>query len=100
MNKPAIATILAAAALGIAKKTSGSLNQGMIVTSLDELKRHANDPKLAPLVTQADIMVYQLTEIPKEIFNLKNLKINDEVNVELDIFSKYIYKYSNWYAKK
>ena len=27
--------------------------------------------------------------------NLKNLKINDVVNVELDIFSKYIYKYSN-----
>jgi riboflavin synthase len=26
--------------------------------------------------------------------NLKNLKINDVVNVELDIFSKYIYKYS------
>jgi len=26
--------------------------------------------------------------------NLKNLKINDMVNVELDIFSKYIYKYS------
>ena len=27
--------------------------------------------------------------------NLKNLKVNDKVNVELDIFSKYIYKYSN-----
>ena len=27
--------------------------------------------------------------------NLKKLKINDVVNVELDIFSKYIYKYSN-----
>ena len=26
--------------------------------------------------------------------NLKNLKINDKANVELDIFSKYIYKYS------
>ena len=30
-----------------------------------------------------------------KLTNLKNLKINDEVNVELDIFSKYIYKYSN-----
>ena len=29
-----------------------------------------------------------------QITNLKNLKINDVVNVELDIFSKYIYKYS------
>ena len=27
--------------------------------------------------------------------NLKNLRKNDIVNVELDIFSKYIYKYSN-----
>ena len=30
-----------------------------------------------------------------KLTNLKNLKINDFVNVELDIFSKYIYKYSN-----
>ncbi len=27
--------------------------------------------------------------------NLRNLKVNDFVNVELDILSKYIYKYSN-----
>ena len=27
--------------------------------------------------------------------NLKNLRVNDLVNVELDIFSKYMYKYSN-----
>lgn len=27
--------------------------------------------------------------------NLKNLKINDIVNIEVDIFSKYIFKYSN-----
>ena len=30
-----------------------------------------------------------------KLTNLKNLKINDSVNVELDIFGKYIYKYSN-----
>jgi riboflavin synthase len=30
-----------------------------------------------------------------KLTNLKNLKINDIVNVELDIFSKYMYKYSN-----
>ena len=30
-----------------------------------------------------------------KLTNLKNLKVNDVVNVELDIFSKYIYKYSN-----
>ena len=30
-----------------------------------------------------------------KLTNLKNLKVNNLVNVELDIFSKYIYKYSN-----
>lgn len=30
-----------------------------------------------------------------KLTNLKNLKKNDALNVELDIFSKYIYKYSN-----
>jgi riboflavin synthase len=30
-----------------------------------------------------------------KLTNLKNLKVNSFVNVELDIFSKYIYKYSN-----
>ena len=30
-----------------------------------------------------------------KLTNLKNLKVNSSVNVELDILSKYIYKYSN-----
>ena len=30
-----------------------------------------------------------------KLTNLKNLKINDYVNLELDIFGKYIYKYSS-----
>ena len=30
-----------------------------------------------------------------KLTNLKNIKVNDTVNVELDIFGKYIYKYSN-----
>ena len=30
-----------------------------------------------------------------KLTNLKNLKTNDVINVELDIFSKYIYKYSS-----
>ena len=30
-----------------------------------------------------------------KLTNLKNLKVNEIVNVELDIFGKYIYKYSN-----
>ena len=40
---------------------------------------------------------FEINVIPHtlKLTNLKNLKINDMVNVELDIFSKYIYKYSN-----
>ena len=40
---------------------------------------------------------FEITVIPHtlKLTNLKNLKINSLVNVELDIFSKYIYKYSN-----
>jgi len=40
---------------------------------------------------------FEINVIPHtlELTSLKNLKINDAVNVELDIFSKYIYKYSN-----
>ena len=40
---------------------------------------------------------FELNIIPHtlKLTNLKNLKINKFVNVELDIFSKYIYKYSN-----
>ena len=40
---------------------------------------------------------FQVTIIPHtlKLTNLKDLKVNSLVNVELDIFSKYIYKYSN-----
>jgi riboflavin synthase len=40
---------------------------------------------------------FEVNVIPHtlKLTNLKNLKINDVVNVELDIFSKYMYKYSN-----
>ena len=40
---------------------------------------------------------FQLNIIPHtlKLTNLKYLKVNDLVNVELDIFSKYIYKYTN-----
>ena len=41
--------------------------------------------------------VFEINVIPHtlKLTNLNKLKINDLVNVELDIFSKYIYKYSN-----
>jgi len=41
--------------------------------------------------------LFEITVIPHtlKLTNLKNLKINDMINVELDIYSKYIYKYSN-----
>ena len=40
---------------------------------------------------------FEVTVIPHtlKLTNLKNLKVNGLANVELDIFSKYIYKYSN-----
>ena len=40
---------------------------------------------------------FQLNIIPHtlKLTNLKFLKVNDLVNVELDIFGKYIYKYTN-----
>ena len=40
---------------------------------------------------------FEINVIPHtlKLTNLKNLKINNIVNVELDIFSKYMYKYSN-----
>ena len=40
---------------------------------------------------------FEITVIPHtlKLTNLKNLKVNSLVNVELDIISKYIYKYSN-----
>ena len=39
---------------------------------------------------------FEITVIPHtlKLTNLKNLKVNNLVNVESDIFSKYIYKYS------
>ena len=40
---------------------------------------------------------FEINVIPHTLHltNLKNLKPNNLVNVELDILSKYIYKYSN-----
>ncbi len=40
---------------------------------------------------------FEINVIPHTLHltNLKNLKLNDLVNVELDILSKYMYKYSN-----
>ena len=40
---------------------------------------------------------FEISVIPHtlKLTNLKDLKVNSLVNVELDILSKYIYKYSN-----
>ncbi len=40
--------------------------------------------------------IFTLNIIPHtlKLTNLKNLKINDRVNIELDIFGKYLYKYN------
>tara|TARA_B110000211_G_scaffold226853_1_gene280925 strand:+ start:3370 stop:3957 length:588 start_codon:yes stop_codon:yes gene_type:complete len=48
-------------------------------------------------VSKTSSNFFEVNVIPHslKLTNLKYLKINDAVNVELDIFSKYIYKYSN-----
>ena len=48
-------------------------------------------------VSKSNHNFFEINVIPHtlKLTNLKNLKIDDIVNVELDIFSKYIYKYSN-----
>ena len=40
---------------------------------------------------------FEISVIPHtlKLTNLKNFKVNSLANVELDIFSKYMYKYSN-----
>ena len=48
-------------------------------------------------ISKASNKYFNLNIIPHtlKLTNLKSLKVNDLVNVELDIFGKYIYKYSN-----
>jgi riboflavin synthase len=48
-------------------------------------------------VSRVSKKYFEINIIPHtlKLTNLKDLQINDSVNVELDIFSKYIYKYSN-----
>jgi len=48
-------------------------------------------------ISQVDRNFFEVNIIPHtlKLTNLKNLKHNSFVNVELDILSKYIYKYSN-----
>ena len=48
-------------------------------------------------ISEVSNKYFQLNIIPHtlSLTNLRKLKLNDLVNVELDIFGKYIYKYSN-----
>jgi len=74
-NKYAIGTVVGATLLGLAKSSLlGSKNDGVTVDSIDELLRYANDPGLAPLVTMVNLYRKNLTTLPPEIGNLKNLE--------------------------
>ena len=44
-------------------------------------------------ISKKDI-IFNIIPHTLKLTNLKNLKLNDTVNVELDIFGKYIYKYT------
>jgi len=77
-NKYAIGTVVGAALLGLAKSNLlGSKNDGITVKSVEELLRYANDPSLAPLVTKVYLAGKNLTTLPPEIGNLKNLEMLD-----------------------
>jgi riboflavin synthase len=104
------------------QRISGHFNQGHVdtvatikkITILDKswlLKFKIDDRKYTKyIVEKASISIngvsltvsktfknfFEINIIPHtlKMTNLKNLKINDKANVELDIFSKYIYKYS------
>ena len=88
-NKYAIGTVVGAALLGLAKSSLlGSKNDRVVVYSIEELRQHANDPKLAPLVTEVDLDGNQLTNLPSEIGNLTNLKtlyLNNNPNFKITI---------------
>ena len=74
-NKYAIGTVVGTALLGLAKSSLlGSKNDGVKVYSIEELLRYANDPNLAPLVTNIYLNGNNLTTIPKEIGNLTKLR--------------------------
>ena len=74
-NKYAIGTVIGTALLGLAKSSLlGSKNDWVTVDSVEELRRYANDPDLARLVTEVNLRFKRLTTLPKEIGNLKNLK--------------------------
>ena len=109
--------------LSYGEKISGHFSQGHVdtiaqikrITFLDKawlVKFEVQDKKYSKfLVEKASITIngvsltvskvlnniFEINVIPHtlKLTNLKNLKVNDNVNVELDIFSKYIYKYSN-----
>ena len=48
-------------------------------------------------ISKVDKFFFEINVIPHtlKLTSLKNLKLNNLVNIELDIFSKYIHKYSN-----
>ena len=54
--------------------TTGSKNDIVFVYSIEELRRYANDPSLAPLVTKVRLRMKNLTTLPPEIGSLTNLE--------------------------
>ncbi len=104
------------------QKVSGSFSQGHVDTTakvnkiiiIDKswfIRLIIKDKKLKKfLIEKASISIngvsltiskvsnkyFDLNIIPHtlKLTNLRNLKVNDNVNVELDIFGKYIYKYN------
>ena len=94
--KYAIGTVIGTALLGLAKSSLlGSKNDRVTVKSIEELLRYTNDPSLAPLVTGVDLSFNELTTLPKEIGNLKNLEWLFLGNNQLTTLPPEIWKLTN-----
>ena len=95
-NKYAIGTVVGAALLGLAKSSLlGSKNDGVFVYSIEELLRYANDPNLAPLVTEVSLGGNQLTTLPPEIGKIKDLEYLDLEDNNLTTLPSEIGKLTN-----
>ena len=66
-------------------------------TKLLEEKASISINRVSLTISKIKKNYFDLNVIPHtlKLTNIKNFKVNDLVNVELDIFGKYIYKYTN-----
>ena len=69
-------------------------NKALYESLIEKASISINGVSLTISKVHKDYFVINVIPHTLKLTNLKNLKINDTVNVELDIFGKYIYKYT------